>query len=419
MTDMMNADESAQLVTAFQQLGVKPKADSPDALKQWMLEYLHSTGTLQPKQEEPDTANTVKDFKSTVIHNVPRIASFSGDPAAKSDTTFELWLYEVKCLMNDKTYSPEVLLQAVRKSLKGEAGHIVMRLGVRAKVSDILDKLYGVFGNVELSEDLLAKFYSSHQQAEEDIATWSCRLEDLLDKVVSKGQISCDAVSEMLRQKFWNGLREPLKSRSGHKFDAIKDYDLLRIQMRRIEYDLQRADHEDGHNKPHGEKTKVVANMNVSQYTDTNLHSSPQDKLTGLVQTLCTKVDDLQHEMKHLKSSNNLQTTNISSVQTRSKPQKSYSQTAQSCTNLASNFERARSDNFSSQVYRKPPSYPHSIQSSPRGRSDAARVPNASYPKPPEPQCWRCGQFGHLQHGCRVLLNKPVNYNASTTRGDW
>ena len=38
----------------------------------------------------------------------------------------------------------------------------------------------------KLSEDLLAKFYSSHQEEHEDIATWSCRLEDILDKAIAQ-----------------------------------------------------------------------------------------------------------------------------------------------------------------------------------------------------------------------------------------
>jgi hypothetical protein len=69
----LNAEESAQLLTAFQNLGAKPKTDSPEALKQWMIDYLSSTGSLPPIQEEPHTANSEK---RTVIINVPRIASF-------------------------------------------------------------------------------------------------------------------------------------------------------------------------------------------------------------------------------------------------------------------------------------------------------------------------------------------------------
>ena len=143
----LNEAESAQLLATFQNLGVKPKTDSPEELKQWMIDYLTSTGSLQ--QDESDTTGTVREITNTVVNNVPRIASFSGDPGAKSDTTFELWRYEVICLMKDRIYSPEVLTHAVRKSLKGEAGLIAMRLGEHANVPAIIDKLHGVFGNVE------------------------------------------------------------------------------------------------------------------------------------------------------------------------------------------------------------------------------------------------------------------------------
>lgn len=411
---MMDSEEAKQLLTAFQQLGVKPKSDSPEALKQWMFDYLNSTGSLQPKEEQPSTAaTTVKEVTNTVVNNIPRISFFSGEPDAKSDTSFELWKYEVTCLMNDQTYSPDIVLHAVRKSLKGEAALIVMRLGVHARVSDIIDKLHGVFGNVEQSEDLLAKFYSSHQHHDEDIATWSCRLENLLHKALGQCQINPKVVPEMLRKKFWNGLRESLKSRSGHKFDTITDYDELRIHMRRIEYDLERFDHQTDSRKPLYGKIKATTNMNV-----TNTNSSSQENLAGLVHRLCNKVDDLQQEMKSLKNPKTMQ-TNLCSQQHSYKTQNPVSQNPQGYQNYSGNSAPTLPRNPTPQVHQRFPPNRLSAYTPPNRQFDATLVKNSSFQTKPEPQCWRCGQFGHLQHGCRVLLNKPLNPNASTTRGEW
>jgi len=82
MSDFSPA-EATQLVETFKALDVKPKADTPEDLQAWMLNYLTSQGKV-PKQEQG----------AKILPGFPRIATFSGDPAAKGDTTFDLWKYE-------------------------------------------------------------------------------------------------------------------------------------------------------------------------------------------------------------------------------------------------------------------------------------------------------------------------------------
>lgn len=61
----------------------------------------------------------------------------------------------------DKKYSSDVIGSAIKKSLRGEAGRVAMRLGPSASISDLMNKLESVYGTVELREGILAQFYSA------------------------------------------------------------------------------------------------------------------------------------------------------------------------------------------------------------------------------------------------------------------
>ena len=134
----LNEEEGKMLVEAFNKLKVKPKFDTSDDLENWLTAY-HAI--------KPD----------------PGV-----DPK------------EIKCLIIEKTYKPEIILQAVRRSVRGEAGNLVRRLGTGASIIQILEKIESVYGEVDTKEHLLAKFYSARQEESEDVTKWSCRLEDIL-----------------------------------------------------------------------------------------------------------------------------------------------------------------------------------------------------------------------------------------------
>lgn len=86
-----------------------------------------------------------------------RIALFSG---GTSDSEYELWRYEVTCLRKEG-YSKETILNAIRRSLKGEPATVMMRLGPVDNIDEILQKFDSIYGNVLGTEDILAEFYSA------------------------------------------------------------------------------------------------------------------------------------------------------------------------------------------------------------------------------------------------------------------
>lgn len=110
----------------------------------------------------PSTSQSDSNYKAPL-----RISFFSGE----EKDSYDLWKYEVICLMKE-SHSEQSILQAIRRSVKGEAAKVIMRLGVGANVQEILSKLDSIYGNVLEKEDILAEFYSAKQRDEANSWSW-------------------------------------------------------------------------------------------------------------------------------------------------------------------------------------------------------------------------------------------------------
>ena len=55
----------------------------------------------------------------------------------------------MKCLLMDRTYSPDIIASAIKKSMRGEAGRVAMRLGPAVSTADLMEKLENVYGTLE------------------------------------------------------------------------------------------------------------------------------------------------------------------------------------------------------------------------------------------------------------------------------
>lgn len=99
-------------------------------------------------------------------YNPPKLPVFSGHES-KTDVSYEVWSFEVKCLRNSQTIPeqiPEhVLLQAIRTSLRGSARNMITVLGENATVADILGNLHDYYRTVSSCETLMQIFYSDAQ----------------------------------------------------------------------------------------------------------------------------------------------------------------------------------------------------------------------------------------------------------------
>lgn len=217
----------------------------------------------------------------------PRIPIFSGEE--KSEVSFDVWKYEVKCIIREKNYTDTILVQSIRGSLKGKARSLLLSISDNATPTQIIDKLEGVYGNVFSSEALLQQFYSENQQPNQSVAEYGMKLESIIQLAVEKGQINAQAKNEMLRSKFWSGLRDPLlKNASRYKYDTIKDFDQLRKEIRSIELDLS------NYSKSSTE-SKVIQQANVAQ-------SDKLDELLKTLQSLNKRMESVEGELKKVKN---------------------------------------------------------------------------------------------------------------------
>jgi hypothetical protein len=88
----------------------------------------------------------------------PLLPNFSGEP--KSETSFDVWKFEVKCLLREHLYPYLIIVQCMRNSLKDQERNTLLTLPESATPLHIIDRLEGIYGNVYSSDTLLLSFYA-------------------------------------------------------------------------------------------------------------------------------------------------------------------------------------------------------------------------------------------------------------------
>ena len=119
---------------------------------------------------------------------------------------------------------------AIRRSAKGEAANILRRLGVKASINDVVKKFNSTFGDID----------SAEKGPKESLITYAARIEELFAQAVEV--IALDPGQEtILKSVFYQGLRQPLKQFGNLKFETIKDYNRFKIEMQKIESELENS----------------------------------------------------------------------------------------------------------------------------------------------------------------------------------
>ena len=116
----------------------------------------------------------------------------------------------------------------------------------------------------------------------ETVSAWSYRLESILGKAIDRGLVQRHDVDGMLHSMLWTSLRTSLTDISGHKFDAIKDFDGLRVALRQIENDHIQRRSSTPQSKP--QTNKVTAEVTTPNQTD-------MDELKGIAKQLVCRMN--------------------------------------------------------------------------------------------------------------------------------
>ena len=170
----------------------------------------------------------------------------------------------------------------------------------------------------------------------------------------------------MLHSLLWTGLKPSLKDISGQKYDAIKDFDALRVALRQVENDHLERQHPPI-TKTHPAKAPAEAESQSQQKSD-------MEEVKGLIKQLSSRMDTWEEDKEKERPYNR-------QCIYRNQP------------------HRQRWQN-------KPQQY-QTLQDAPS--SGNRRVV----------KCYRCGQTGHIKKGCRVPAEdiKPLNSQKPMGKG--
>lgn len=437
--------ELAILKDMLKALGTKPKLESTADLRKYIAQYLKETSSKE--DTKPSLVHTVttskEDIKPPLVHTVvstipgttlvhhpttttsmntttstvpvitptmsthiqtPRLENFSGDiTGSKNESTFDVWKFQVERLVKSG-YSEAAIRNAIDRSLKGTAMRIVIRLGTDATVKQILDKLQKIFGPVDKEEKIMAEFYSARQQQGEDVVSWGCRLEEILNRALDTGKVATSEVNGKLAAMFYEGLRPELQDICGHLQRSITDFDELRVAVREVEYSRNRRTSETT------KKATSKAAVATEQESNTELK-----EIRGMINKLTTEMTTLKTQMQQ---NNKGQRNNGGYNQQRN----NNGNTQYDNNNGYSTQRINRGNSNNNNRYRGGQRYRQGHQ---QDNMEATEEQDFDYGGWDDnvPLCYRCGQPGHLQIGCVVRLDHRrrgrgnLNIRRSTRRG--
>ena len=173
------------------------------------------------------------------------------------------------------------------------------------------------------------------------------------------------SANDMLASKFFSGLQKHLKEPARVKTEHIKDFDTLRVEIRKIECELSQGSQV---MKPQKAQLKQTA-------------AATDDDIKAVLQQISSRMDKLEFWISGKASQ---QPVSQQYPQSSGRIQGRGHHRGSGCG------RRSQGQNQRSYDYRWTP--PTSTPS----QSDDHN----------EPTCHRCGQLGHLAYGCRVDLSK-------------
>ena len=83
-------------------------------------------------------------------------------------------------------------------------------------------------------------FYTAEQKAEESIAEWGLRLEEIIQMTSTNLQLSREEKNDMLKEKFWRSLyNREIKNATRNSFESTDSFEIIRRKARAEEQEIK------------------------------------------------------------------------------------------------------------------------------------------------------------------------------------
>lgn len=365
MGSKITDEELQKLDAVFKDMGIKEELKTDDDLRAWIT--AHRAMKDEPKEEDKGSIRE---------RTPPRLPNFSG-AKEKDSTPYEVWRYEVECMATTGLYNNAMIGEAIRRSLKGDAAKIAMRMGVGIAPAELIKKFNGLYDTVASDASILTQFYTSVQSEDEDVAAWAIRLEDTIQRVEKEGLISKGTKFEMLRTKLWSGLLDDqLKQVTRYKYDTTRDYDQLVVEIRKIEQEMY----------PTKKIKEKKAKSNLLQ------ENKKEDSETKeLLKKMGRRLEDMEKKMDEMRKDS-----------TRDHEDATYGSRGR-----GHGRGRGQGRGYHRGGYRGG----HKSRTTDSEERESGDGNRKQGEKQDDVMCYRCGQYGHLKFGCRVRLDHTRNLN--------
>ena len=226
------------------------------------------------------------------------INTFSGlENRPKHESSLEEWKAEIRSIVASGAHSARAITQAMRQSLKGPARRIIVTLSPTATISEILQSVEDIYGNMSSKHTVYREFYTAHQWERETVADWGLRLEDIMQLLQTKRNINEGEKQEMLRETFWRGLaNKEIKSALRSAFESKESFEILRRKARAEEHELTLPERQKAMVKQQQVHTAAVSDKKHDVVT---ANEKKQDETMKL---LLKRIEDLEKKLEEKES---------------------------------------------------------------------------------------------------------------------
>ena len=246
-------------------------------------------------EEEGGVNQTLKFFKEvfdgkgSIKTGSPRFGTFSGDPQLKnSEVSYEQWEFEVLNALD--RWTPEIVKEALIKSVKGVAADTIRYLGPEAEIDEILTRMQVKYGTVASYDTLMCQFYAQVQKEDETIEQFSTRIEKHLGRILRKYPEKMDEQQRevSLKDRLFHGAHKTIRDSVRHKFDNPQtDYTELITVTRKAEEELpQPKDKKDKNDKGGKKDDKKTSDKTEVKSKSVNVTQEEVEKLKEQIHSM-------------------------------------------------------------------------------------------------------------------------------------